>query len=97
MSSIPSSFPALLLIEDQLDSVAQKYRSLLIIRGALLWTSGAVASTLLSCSISPLLGPGLSCRILLLLLLAWLIVSFCFWILKPLLFKPDLLRTAKLI
>lgn len=97
MSSIPSPSPALILIEDQLDAVAQKYRSLLILRGALLWVASAILSILLSCLIAPLFGPGYACRLLLLLLAGWFIFSFYHWILKPILFKPDPLLIARMI
>ena len=40
--------PAYLLIEDQLDAIGQKYRAMRILRGAALWVTLALATSVLT-------------------------------------------------
>lgn len=94
--------PAFILIEDQLDALGQKYRVQLLLRGTLLWVASAAVSTFLATLAAHLLGTNLGAggkwiAADLALWLAWLTVSLGYWVIKPLVFRPDPLAVARLI
>ncbi len=89
--------PAYMLIEDRLDAVGQKYRVQRIVRGAMLWLAGALATSFAAALAAHLIGQGAWARGVLASWLAWLLVSAALWILRPLLIRPDLLKVARLV
>ncbi len=89
--------PAYLAIEDQLDTVGQKYRAVQITRGMLLWATAAIVSCFVAAMLAHLLGPGKLAISVFILWCAWLAGSAIVWVITPLLFKPRNVEIARLV
>ena len=89
--------PAYLLIEDQLDAIGQKYRAMRILRGAALWVTLALATSVLTALGAHFAGAGAVASTIFAAWLAVLVGSFAWWILRPLLFRPRAVEVARLV
>src|SRR5262249_43064107 len=89
--------PAYLPIEDALDAIGQKWRGLLIVRGALLWAAGAAICSFAAGLGALFAGPG---TLTWLIFIGWL---FCLatgltgLVIRPLLMRPKRVEIARLI
>ncbi|HTW94281.1 MAG TPA: hypothetical protein VMD30_05790, partial [Tepidisphaeraceae bacterium] len=89
--------PSLLLIEDRLDAIGQKYRLFLILRGSLLWLIYAIAATVVAALLANHLGAGPFTAAISVLWALWLIASAAVWFVRPMLFRPRDVEVARLI
>jgi len=89
--------PALLDIEDQLDSVGQKYRIVCTLQGLMQWTVWAGGSAIVAALAANFIGAGKCTTALLVLLLLWLTASAVWWIARPLIRRPSLESIARMI
>jgi hypothetical protein len=89
--------PALLDIEDQLDSVGQKYRIVRTLQGLMQWTVWAVGSAVVAALGANFIGAGKCATALLVVLLLWLTASAVWWIGRPLIRRPSLEAIARMI
>jgi len=89
--------PAYMVIEDVLDAVGQKYRVLCILRGCMLWTTGAALSSVSAAVGAHLAGPGRISGLILAAWMVWLLGSAIWWVMRPLLLKPRPLHVARMV
>jgi hypothetical protein len=97
-----AEFPAYAGIEDQLDAMGQKYRVQRIIRGGILWTAVAIATTWLAILAAHLVGAASSGRSgwTWIIDFVWLVILLgggIVWIFFPLLIRPKAAAVARLL
>jgi Domain of unknown function (DUF4175) len=92
-----SQHPAYLMIENQLDLIAQKYRLLRVVRGAMLWVAMAAAVSLAATIALDLIGPGKLASMVLVVWIGLLIAMGVHWIVRPLVEKVRSVQIAQIV
>jgi hypothetical protein len=88
---------SLLQIEDQIDTIGQKYRAQRIVRGAMLWVGCGAAVTIVAAFLANYAGQGIATKGILFIWIGWLIASAWQWFARPMLIRPDPVEVARLV
>jgi hypothetical protein len=89
--------PALILIEDQLDAIGQKYRLIQIVRGTMLWIAWGSAVSVAVALGGNLLGTSRWTVPLLCTWVAWVLASTAYWLVRPMIQRPSPVALARVI
>jgi hypothetical protein len=88
---------SLLQIEDQIDTIGQKYRAQRIVRGAMLWVGCAAAATIVASFVANYAGQGIAAKAVMWVWVGWLVASALQWFARPMLIRPDPVEVARLV
>jgi len=89
--------PSYLRIEDQLDSVAQKYRIWRFVRGAMLWGCSTATSAFAAAMAAHWCGASTWTSVIFISWLVWVAAALVFWLLRPLVQRPRVAEVARLV
>ena len=85
---------SLMQIEDQIDTIGQKYRAQRIVRGAMLWVGCGVAATIVAAFVANYAGQGVATKGILWVWVGWLVASALQWFARPMLIQPDVISVS---
>ena len=92
-----TNHPAYAQVEDLLDSVGQRYRVFLLLRGGILFLAFTIALVIPAAFLASFFGPGLLTRSIAIATLLALAAALLYWIGRPLIFRPRSLAIARMI
>jgi len=89
--------PAFQQIEDRLDIIGQKYRVMQIIRGFAMWLGCAIVASVAAAFTAHFLREGAATVAVTVIWAIWLLGSAVQWVVRPMLLRPKLVETARMV